>query len=164
LRSCAFVFLFRGDYPRAMNYLQLDLGSDFAKALSVHMLVRQGREREALRIGSPHIPQWRSYDLLLACAGRRPLPEIVAVARTVKPSEDPEMNFIAAAHLAYCDQIDASLEMLRRAVRGHYCSYQTIESDPFFTRLRARPEFGEIRRAALDCQNTFLAQRREHLQ
>ena len=48
LRSCAVVFLLRGDYPRAMNYVDLDHGSDWAKALSIHILVRNGKEAEAL--------------------------------------------------------------------------------------------------------------------
>ncbi len=159
LRSCAIAFLLLGDYPRALNYLHLDLGSDWAKAFSIDMLVREGKEQEALQIGSPHVPQWTSYDMLLACVQRRPLPEILALAATVRPSEDPEANYLSAAHLAYCGQADAALEMLRRAIKGNYCSYPAIESDPFFTRLRAKPEFGEIRSAAMECEHNFLAQR-----
>ena len=67
LRTCAMVFVLRGDYPRAMNYLQLDQGSDFAKALTIDMLARQGRTQEALQVGAPNIPGWKSYDVLRAC-------------------------------------------------------------------------------------------------
>lgn len=163
LRSCAMVFLLQGDYARAMNFLsnygnQLS-GSDYATALSIGMLVRQGKEQEALQLGLAHTPQWAGYGLLLACIQRKPATEIRAFAKTVQPSDDPEMNYLIAGHLAYCGQTDAALEMLRRAIKGNYCSYPAIDSDPFFTSLRARPEFKEIHAAAVECQKNFLAQR-----
>ena len=161
LRSCAIVFLQRGDYPRALNFLNLDPDSDLVKAFSIDMLVRQGKEQEALRLGAAHTPQWAGYGMLLACIQRKPAPEIRVLAGAVQPSDDPELNYISATHFAYCGQPDAALEMLRRAVKGNYCSYPAIESDPFFTTLRASPQFGEVRAAAVECQNNFLAQRRQ---
>jgi tetratricopeptide (TPR) repeat protein len=159
VRSCAIVFLQRGDYPRALNFLNLDPDSDLVKALSIDMLVRQGRESEALRLGEAHTPQWAGYRMMLACIQRKPAPEIRALAGAIQASDDPELNYISATHLAHCDQWDAALEMLRRAIKGNYCSYPAIDSDPFFTTLRAKPEFGEVRTAAVKCQNDFLAQR-----
>jgi tetratricopeptide (TPR) repeat protein len=159
LRSCAIVFIQRGDYPRALNFINLDAGSGFAKALSIHMLVRQGKVQEAVRVGSPNIPEWVSYDLLLAYIERKPPAEIRALAERVKASDDPEANYISASHLAYCGQTDAAMEMLRRAINGNYCSYPALDSDPLFASLRGKPEYGEIRSAAMQCQNHFLAQR-----
>ena len=159
LRSCAIVFLQRRDYPRALNFLSIDPNSDLAKALSIDMLVRQGKEQEALQLGLAHTPQWAGYDMLIAYIQRRPPPEIRALAEAVQASDDPETNYISASHLAYCGQAEAALEMLRRAIKGNYCSYPAIESDPFFTTLRAKPEFAEIRAAAIECQNNFLTQR-----
>ncbi len=159
LRSCAIVFFQRGDYQRAMDYIHLDAGSDFASAMSISILLRQGREQEALQIGPPHIPQWPSYDMLLACAQRRPSAEIAALAETVQPSDDPEANYLSAANLAYCGQTDAALQMLKRAIQGNYCSYPAIDSDPFFASVRAKPEFAEIQSAAIACQKDFLAER-----
>ena len=159
LRSCAIVFLLRADYPRASNYLNLDRGSAFAKAMSIDMLVREGKHQEAVAIGSPQMPQWPSYDLLLGCIQRRPAAEIDALAATVRPSDDPEANYLSAAHLAYCGQTEAAIEMLRRAIDGNYCSYPAVDSDPLLTNLRARPQFDETRAAAMECQKAFLAQR-----
>ena len=159
LRSCAIVFILRGDYPRALNFLNLDPDSDLVKAFSIDMLVRQGREQEALRLGAAHTPQWAGYDMMMTCLQRKPAPEIRALAEAVRASDDPETNYISAAHLAYCGQSDDALEMLRRAIKGNYCSHPAIESDPFFTTLRARPEYSEIRSAAIECQNKFLAER-----
>jgi DNA-binding winged helix-turn-helix (wHTH) protein/serine/threonine protein kinase/Tfp pilus assembly protein PilF len=159
LRSCAIVFFQRGDYQRAMDYIHLDAGSDFASAMSISILLRQGREQEALQIGPPHIPQWPSYDMLLACAQRRSSAEIATLAETVEPSDDPEANYLSAANLAYCGQTDAALQLLKRAIQGNYCSYPAIDSDPFFASVRAKPEFAEIRSAAIACQKAFLTER-----
>ncbi len=159
-RSCALLFLQRGDYQRAMNYLNLDLGSEYYKAFSIDALVRTGKEKEALQIGPPDIANSRArYALLLACAGHRPLSEIVALSRGVDPAEDPEENYFSASDLAYCGQTEAALQMLRRAIEGNYCSYPAIDSDPLFASIRRKPEFGEVRSAAINCQKKFLAER-----
>ena len=71
-RSCAVVFVLRGDYARTVNYLHLDEGSDFERALTIHMLVAQGREADAVRLASARMPKWGSYPMLLACASKRP--------------------------------------------------------------------------------------------
>jgi len=159
-RSCAIVFLQRGDYQRAMNYLNLDLGSEYYKARSIDVLVRAGKEKDALQIGPPNIPNSRArYVLLLACAGHRPLPEIAALARSVQPAGDSEENYLSASDLAYCGQTEAALQMLRRAIEGNYCSYPAIDSDPFFASVRTKPEFAQVRSAAIHCQEKFLVER-----
>jgi hypothetical protein len=159
LRSCAKVFLLLADYPRTMNYLRLDQGADYAKALTIDMLVRQDRTAEALAVGSPNIPEWKSYDLLLACLSGRPAPEIDALAARVHPSDDPELNYFAAAHLAHCGRPAMALELLQRAIDGNYCSYPAMDSDPLLAGARARPEYIRIRAAGEACQKGFLDQR-----
>ena len=159
LRTCAMVFLLRGDYPRTMTYLRIAEGSDFANALTLDMLARQGRTQEAIQRGSPNVPGWKSYDMLLACLARKPSSEIAALAKSVRPFDDPELNYFAAAHLAYCDQAEAALDFLKRAIDGNYCSYPAIESDPLFASVRAVPQYGEIRAAGRACQERFVAAR-----
>ena len=159
LRSCAVVFLLRGASARARNYIALDHGSNWAKALSIHLLVRDGKEADALALGSPAIPQWNSYELLFACLQRRPWPDIVALGESVTASGDPETNYFSAAHLAYCGQTSAALAMLRVAVGGRYCSYPAIDSDPYFASLRSLPGFAAIRSEAIACHEDFLARR-----
>ena len=161
IRSCAIVFFVRGDYPRALTYLNLDRGSDWARAFSIDMLVRQGNIQAALEMESPNMSQFPSYDLLLACVRARPSDEIDTLARAVRPAEDPESNYLSAAHLAYCGRTEAAGELLRRAIDGNYCSYPAIDSDPLFARLRAKPEYADLRAAGLACQNRFLAERHQ---
>jgi TolB-like protein/Tfp pilus assembly protein PilF len=164
-RSCALLFLQRGDYQRAMDYLHLDLGSEYYKAFSIDALVRTGKAKEALQVGPPNIANWgASYSLLLACAGHRPFPEIATLASSVQPEEDPEDNYFSAARLAYCGQTEAAIQMLRRAIEGNYCSYPAIDSDPLFASIRRKPEFGEVRSAAIDCQKKFSAERGQSAQ
>jgi len=164
-RSCALVFLQRGDYQRAREYIHLDFGSEYYKAYSIDILVRAGQEKEALQIGPPNISNLRArYNLLLACAGHRPLPEIAALERSVQPDPDPEENYLSASDLAYCGKTDAALQMLRRAIEGNYCSYPAIDSDPFFANIRRKAEFGEVRSAASNCQKRFLAERSQSTQ
>jgi hypothetical protein len=121
--------------------------------------LRQGKEKEALQIGSPRIEEWTSYDMLLACAAHKPAAEIAALASRVKPEDDPEINYFAASHLAYCGQTNAALDMLKRTVQGNYCSYPAMDTDPMFASIRSLPEYAPIRSAGMACQNNFLAQR-----
>ncbi|HEX7295357.1 MAG TPA: winged helix-turn-helix domain-containing protein, partial [Pyrinomonadaceae bacterium] len=149
LRSCAMVFLLKGDYPQALNYLNHYAGSDFATSLSIDILLRQGKEKEALQLGLAHTPQWAGYNMLMAYAQHKPATEVDALAVAMQVSDDPETNYLMSGHLSYCGQTTAALEMLRKAIKGRYCSYPAIESDPFFATLRTKPEFAEIRAAAI---------------
>jgi eukaryotic-like serine/threonine-protein kinase len=164
-RSCAFLFPQRGNYQRAMEYIHLDLGSEYYKAFSLDALMRTGKEKEALQIGPPNIANYTArYAVLLACAGHRSLPEIATLACSVQPEDDPEENYFSASDLAYCGQTEAALQMLLRAIEGNYCSYPAMDSDPLFPNIRGKPEFAEIRSAAINCQKKFLAERGQSAQ
>ncbi|MEG9437769.1 winged helix-turn-helix domain-containing protein [Edaphobacter sp. HDX4] len=157
LRSCAVVFLLAGDYSRAMDFVRLDSeGSNWRKALSIHILLREGKIEEAVRLGPAGIPQWQSFDMLLACAEHRPSAEIDKVADRLVPADDPETKYFAASHLAYCGKLNASLELLRQAVRGGYCSYPAVDLDPFFAGLRGTRDFAQIHTSSKKCQANFL--------
>lgn len=161
LRTCSMVFLLKGDYPRAMNYLQLDQSSDFVHAMTIDMLVRQGKVQEALQIKSIQIPGWTSYDVLRACLAGKGADEIATLTELVRASEDPELNYFAAGHLAYCGQTDAAVDLLKRAISGNYCSYPSMEHDPLLARIRARADYGEVQATGRACQERFLAKRAE---
>ena len=158
-RSCSIVFALQGNYRRAADYLNGGASADFAKAISITMLLRQGREKEALQIGAPRIPQWASYDMVLACVQRKPASEIAAIAASVHLADDPEANYLTAGNLSYCGQTAMALSFLRRAVEGNYCSYPAMDSDPLLAGLRSNPEFARIRSAGVACQQNFLAAR-----
>ena len=159
-RSCSAVFELRGDYKRAFNYIYLgDPRSEWSRTHLIELLLHQGKEREAMEVGPTHIAQWESFNMLRACAARKPLPEIVELASAVHPQDDPEVDYFFASHLAYCGQTSAALSLLKRAIQGNYCSYPAVDSDPFFASVRTKPEFADIRSAAIACQKDFLAER-----
>jgi tetratricopeptide (TPR) repeat protein len=159
LRSCGVAFLEHGDYDKALEYFHLDANSDWNNALTIDVLLREGKTKEALQISRPSVLAWTSYDILLACAAHKPAPEIASLAKRIEPEDDPETNYFAASHLAYCGQTTAALQMLRRTVQANYCSYPAIDTDPMFASIRSLPEYAEIRSIGMSCQNSFLAQR-----
>ncbi len=155
LRTCSIPFLMQAKYDHAAEFLRLDGESNFARALSIHILVHEGKLDEATKVDAPHIPGWESFDLLLACAQNRPRAEIDKMSRNVQAVPDPETNYFSASHLAYCGEYNAALQMLRKAILGNYCAYPALDSDPFFAGLRNEPEWAEIRSAAMQCQKSF---------
>jgi DNA-binding winged helix-turn-helix (wHTH) protein/TolB-like protein len=158
-RSCSGVFLLLGNYQRSLDYVSLDRGSVWSRAHVIDALLREGKVKDALVIGETKIPRWQSYNMLLACADHKSPAEVAAIAKTVQPFDDPEVNYYFAAHLAYCSQTDAALSLLMQAIQGGYCSYPSIDTDPFFKSVRTKPEFADIRSAAIACQEKFLAER-----
>lgn len=158
-RSCSIVFALEGNYRRAADYLNGDASADFSKAIAITMLLRQGKEQEASQIGAPRIPQWASYDMVLACTARKPASEIAAMAAGVHIADDPETNYLTAGNLSYCGQTAMALSFLKRAVEGNYCSYPAMDSDPLLAGLRSNPEFALIRSAGIACQQNFLTSR-----
>jgi serine/threonine protein kinase/DNA-binding winged helix-turn-helix (wHTH) protein len=155
-RSCGVAFLKHGDYDKALEYFHLDANSEWSNALTIDILLRERKEKEALEISRPNIRAWTSYDMLLACASHKPAAEIATLAKRIETEDDPETNYFAASHLAYCGQTTAALEMLRRTVQANYCAYPAMDTDPMFATIRSLPEYAEIRAIGMSCQNIFL--------
>jgi len=159
MRSCGVAFLEHGDYDKAREFFNLDADTDWNHALTIDVLLREGKEQEALQVRRPQIGAWTSYDMLLACAAHQPAAEIAALAKRIEPDDDPESNYFAASHLAYCGQTAAALDMLQRTVKANYCAYPAMDTDPMFASIRTQPEYTEIRAAGKACQDNFLAGR-----
>ena len=157
--SCSTTFMELGDYGRARDNLRKDLSSEWSKAHAVEILLRQGRGDEAVKIGAPRIPGWESYTMLLACVQHKPQEQVQSLAKAVKSSEDPEINYFFAAHLAYCGQTEASLSLLKMAIQGNHCSYPAMDNDPLFASVRGALQWAELHSAAVQCQQDFLAHR-----
>ena len=68
------------------------------------------------------------------------------------PSDDPETNFFAAAHLSYCGEVARAGALLSRAIAGGYCSAVTIDADPFFVKLRETSRFTALLEQARACR------------
>jgi eukaryotic-like serine/threonine-protein kinase len=166
LRSCAVTYLELGQYGRAMDFVRLDAGSNWAHGLSGHILMREGKVSEALeefRSGGTVWESGRLLNLLNLYRSNPRGPELEAAARKAETeamaARDPEPKYSVAAVMAYVGQKDVALKALRAAVQGNYCQVYGLDHDPLFASLRGDPEFASIRAAAVECQKRFLAHR-----
>jgi DNA-binding winged helix-turn-helix (wHTH) protein/TolB-like protein len=157
--SCSTTFRELGNYDRARFFVRKDLSSEWSKSAAIEVLLRQGDTADALRVPAPQIPHWDSYKMLLACARGDSSSEIQSLARNVEIDDDPEMDYMFAGHLAYCGQNTAALRMLKIAIDRHYCSFPTVDKDPFFDKLRTNPQFQKLRLAGQACHTDFVNDR-----
>jgi eukaryotic-like serine/threonine-protein kinase len=164
-RSCAVVFVQDGNYPRGMEYLALDAGSHWSKRNEVFILLRRGRNAEALEKVRTITDDSR-MRLVEGCLEKRPSSEIAELSNGAHgfSLSDPEIRYGTAEIEAFCGRNQVALGLLRQAVHDRFCSYPALDSDPLFSPLRHTTEFQEIRSAAMDCQTKFLAYRSQHPQ
>jgi serine/threonine protein kinase/TolB-like protein len=158
-RSCGVVYLFRGDYAHARDYLNLDPDSEVSRAMNIDIFLRQSKPQEALRAMHAFLPKWAGYDVLQAYLEHRSGPEIAGMTRALQPAGDPEMNYFSAVHLAYVGQRDAALDMLQHAVDGGYCSFPAAKTDPMLSTVVTEPRFAAIEAAGTACRDRFLKER-----
>jgi len=70
--------------------------------------------------------------------------------------DDPLPKYSLAGWDSLCDQPDLAFRELRRAIEQNYCAYPQMETDPLLEKLRALPQFAEIRSSGIACQQHFL--------
>jgi serine/threonine protein kinase len=163
-RSCSWTFMQLGKPQRAMEFVRLDAGSDWAGRTTAFVLLYQGKLSEARQtVQKTSERPLLGRDLLLACLDSQ---ETSQLDRAAKNSEaaalagvDAEPRYFVGALLSYCGQKDAAVRLLRSAIAQNYCGYTALQTDPLLVKLRGIPEFSELLSAAKDCQNRFLAQR-----
>jgi len=108
---------------------------------------------------------YRLADLVRLYLGNASEVELSTAAAKVETdtnsSRDAEEMYRNAETLSLSGQHDAALRQLRKAIKGKYCSYPAMEKDPLFDPVRRRSEFRELRQAAIQCQQSFLAHREQ---
>jgi len=155
-RSCAWPLMELGKTQRAMEFVQLDAGSEWANYVTPSLLLRAGKvaeAREAVKRMStaPHYHK----DLLQACliGPASELDKIAHEDEVGQPTDpDPELSYYQGAILAYCGKKEAALHMLQTAVESNYCAYSNLLDDPLLAKLRSDPKFDEVLTAAHQCQ------------
>jgi eukaryotic-like serine/threonine-protein kinase len=158
-RSCAWGFMELGRAQRAMDFVNLDAGSEWAAFVTPSILLREGKLEEA-KASVKKISSNPRYhrDLLEACLGMRPASEldgIVAGAEaSVLAEPDPEPWYYEGTIMAFCGKPDISLHMIKAAVEQNYCSYAALLSDPLLTKMRSSKEFDAVLTAAHQCQDS----------
>ncbi len=161
-RSCSFAFFERGKMGRAMEYLNLDSGSEWSNAVRVTVLMRQEKMAEAQQAAQQMTdnPTWMR-GLLQACLNKAPAAEVHRLAELAEtellPEQDPELKYSQGAVLAACGEEKIAYDFLRKAVAENYCAEQALQSDPLLKGLRGQPEFHQVVQAAAECQQKFKA-------
>ncbi|MFZ0801988.1 MAG: protein kinase [Terriglobales bacterium] len=155
-RSCAWPLMELGRTQKAMEFVQLDAGSDYANYLLPSLLLREGKVAEAKEAVKrmPSAPHYHK-DLLQACLFGPPseLDKIAHEDEVGQPTDpDPELSYYQGSILAYCGKREAALHMLQTAVESNYCAYSNLLDDPLLVKLRSDPKFDEILTAAHRCQ------------
>ena len=163
-RSCSWVFS-RLDAPqRAMDFVRLDAGSDWAARQTAFILMGQGKLSEARQgIQTMSRTPLMGHELLQACLDPNQSSHLQESAQKVEDAAlagvDAEPRYVFGSLLSFCGQKDAALRLLKSAIQQNYCAYQTLQSDPMLIKLRGSPDFSELLSESKACQTRFLEQR-----
>ena len=165
-RSCAWSFLWLGQPQRAMDFVRLDAGSEWAARSSAYILLREGKLAEARQsIQKASANPLMARDLLQSCLDHSPTSVLDRIAKKTEAAAlaqpDGEPRYHVGSLLAYCGRDDAALRLLKSAVQQNYCAYTALQTDPLLVKLRGNSEFNELLSAAKGCQNRFLAQQHQ---
>ncbi len=159
-RSCAWSFLEMGKTDRAMDYVHLDAGSEWAAWVTPYIYLAEGNIAEA-RAAAKNMGKASSYhrELMEACtAAQRPadLPRIVKETEaSVMTEPDAEAWYHVGALMAACGQNEPALRLLKAAVQQNYCAYSALLDDLLLKDLRKETAFSDVLTAASNCQTTL---------
>ncbi len=165
-RTCSATFLQLGRYDRALDFVRLDSGSEWARLVTRWVYLRLGRRDDARE---QHRQQSLGYPRGLVPASfhgfiARCLSGAVPTGaerlsdddvRTFLTLRDSEPLYFFAGDLAYCGDSAAALRLLRESIPRNYCASSAIEIDPMFAAIRHSAEYGELLGAARACRTRF---------
>jgi tetratricopeptide (TPR) repeat protein len=156
-RSCAWSFLEMGNTDRAMDFVHLDAGSEWAAWVTPYVFLAQGDVVEA-RQAANNMGKASTYhrELMLACTAAQRPADLARIMRVTEASVmlelDPEAWYHVGALMAACGQNEPALRLLKAAVQQNYCAYTALLDDPLLKGLRKETAFNEVLTAASNCQ------------
>ena len=159
-RSCAWAFLELGKTDQAMDFVQLDAGSEWAHWVTPYVYLTAGNVAQAWE-AVKNVAKSPTYhrDLLVACTAPQRPPDMDRIVHDTEASTmtelDPESWYHVGALMAYCGQKDAALRLLKAAVQQNYCAYSPLLEDPLVKDLRKETAFNEVLTAASACQDAL---------
>jgi serine/threonine protein kinase len=164
LRSCSGPFVQLGQPQKAMEFVRLDAGSEYAAMQTAAILLGQGKLAEARQaVQSASESPLNGRDLIQSCIDPPRSSQCDKAAQQIEVAAlaagDIEPLYSVGALLSYSGQNAAALRLLKKAVAQNYCAYTALQTDPLLVKLRGTPEFSELLSSAKQCQNRFLAQR-----
>lgn len=156
-RTCAWSFLEMGKTDRAMDFVQLDVGSEWAAWVTPYVYLAEGNIADA-RTAAKNMGKAPFYhrELMEACTAPQRPADIAKVVRDTESSvmmePDAEAWYHVGALMAYCGQKEPALRLLKAAVQQNYCAYSALLDDPLLKDLRKETAFNEVLTAASNCQ------------
>ncbi|MGA6953436.1 MAG: protein kinase, partial [Candidatus Sulfotelmatobacter sp.] len=159
-RSCAWAFLELGKTDRAVDFVHLDAGSEWAAWATTYVYLASGNVAQA-RESVKNMSKAPIYhrELLAACTqAQRPadMDRIVREAESsVMMEPDPAAWYHVGALMAYCGQTEPALRLLKAAVQQNYCAYSALLEDPLLKDLRKDTAFNEVLTAGSNCQDAL---------
>jgi tetratricopeptide (TPR) repeat protein len=159
-RSCAWAFLELGKTDRAMDFVHLDAGSEWAAWATPYVDLAAGNLAQA-RASAKDVAKAPFYhrDLLIACTQTQPPADIDRIVREAETSvmtePDPEEWYRVGSLMAYCGRKDTALRLLKAAVQQNYCAYSALLEDPLLKDLRKEAAFNQVLTAGSTCQETL---------
>jgi hypothetical protein len=149
-----------GQTDRAMDFVHLDAGSEWAAWATPYVYLTEGKLPQA-REAAKNVAKAPFYhrDLLVACSQAQRPADMDRIVReseaSVMTEPDPEAWYHVGALMAYCGQNDAALRLLKAAVQQNYCAYSALLGDPLLKNLRKETAFNAVLTAASTCQETL---------
>ena len=159
-RSCAWSFLEMGKTDRAMDFVHLDAGSEWAAWVTPYIYLAEGNLAEA-REAAKSMGKASSYhrELMEACTAAQKPADFDKIVREAESSVmmelDAEAWYHVGALMAACGQTQPAMRLLKAAVQQNYCAYSALLDDPLLKDLRKETAFSEVLTAASNCQAVF---------
>jgi eukaryotic-like serine/threonine-protein kinase len=156
-RSCAWSFLEMGKTDRAMDFVHLDAGSEWAAWVTPYVYLADGNVAEA-RASAKNMAKAPIYhrDLMEACTAAQRPPDFAKIVRENEASVmlelDAEAWYHMGALMAACGQKEPALRLLKAAVQQNYCAYAALLDDPMLKDLRKDTAFDVVLTAGANCQ------------
>jgi eukaryotic-like serine/threonine-protein kinase len=156
-RSCAWTFLELGQADRALDFVHLDSGSEWANWITPYVYLAEGNQRAAREATkdmakTPFVHR----ELMIACTQSSHPSDVDKIAHdteaAVMTEPDPEAWYHIAGLMAYCGQNEAAMRLLKSAVQQNYCAYSALLDDPLLKDLRKEPAFDQVLTAGSECQ------------
>jgi TolB-like protein/tetratricopeptide (TPR) repeat protein len=134
-RSCAWAFVQLGRPTRAMDFVRLDAGSEWAARQTAFILMGQGKLAEARQtIQRTSDAPLMGRDLFQACLDPQQTSQLERAAQRIETAAlagtDPEPRYWVGTMLSFCGQKDAALRLLRTPLST------TIAPPPLCNRTR----------------------------
>jgi serine/threonine protein kinase len=165
-RSCAWSFLEMGKTDRAIDFVHLDAGSEWAAWVTPYIYLAEGNIAEA-HSAAKNMGKATSYhrELMDACTAPQHPQDFAKIVRETESSvmmePDPEAWYHIGALMASCGQPEPAMRLLKAAVQQNYCSYAALLDDPLLKDLRKETAFNEVLTSASNCQATLKENRQQ---